>query len=166
MADTKQHGHGSGPDPNDQGFELQDIGSGSVIAFFITLLVVVFLANVVIRGIYKGLDYYSKSHEPAMSPMMEEKQKQTAPTSDLRLVNPSEAEQFPEPRLETDERTEINDFRRKEEDTLRTYGWVDKNAGTVRIPIDRAMQLIAERGLPVRSETAGSAVKTDKKAKP
>lgn len=162
MADTKQHGHASGPDPNDQGFELQDIGSGSVIAFFITLLVVVFLANVVIRGIYKGLDYYSKSHEPAMSPMM----KQSAPTGDLRLVNPSEAEQFPEPRLETDERTEINDFRRKEEDTLRTYGWVDKDAGTIRIPIDRAMQLIAERGLPVRPEGADAAGKTEKKAKP
>lgn len=164
MADTKQHGHASGPDPNDQGFELQDIGSGSVIAFFITLLVVVFLANVVIRGIYKGLDYYSKSHQPAMSPMMEMKTK-TAPNADLRLVNPSEAGQFPEPRLETDEATEINDFRRKEEDTLRTYGWVDKDAGTVRIPIDRAMQLIAERGLPVRPEGADSSAKTEKAAK-
>lgn len=166
MADTKQRGHGSGPDPNDQGFELQDIGTGGVVAFFITLLIIVFLANVVIRGIYKGLDYYAKSHQEAMSPMMEEKQKQSAPTGDLRLVNPSEAEQFPEPRLETNERTEINDFRRKEEATLRTYGWVDKSAGTVRIPIDRAMQLIAERGLPVRPEGAESAGKTDKKVKP
>lgn len=158
MADTKQHGHG--PDPNDQGFELQDIGSGSVIAFFITLLVVVLLANVVIRGIYKGLDYYSKSHETAMSPMM------AVPTGDLRLVNPAEAEKFPEPRLETNEATEINAFRRKEEEALRSYAWIDKDAGTVRIPIDRAMLLIAERGLPVRSETPESVVKTEKKAKP
>jgi len=35
----------------------------------------------------------------------------------------------------------------KEEQTLNTYGWVDQKAGVVRIPIERAMQLIAERGL-------------------
>ena len=28
------------------------------------------------------------------------------------------------------------------------YGWVDQPAGVVRLPIDRAMDLIAERGLP------------------
>jgi hypothetical protein len=145
MADTK-HGHNHAND--DPGFELQDIGSGGVVAFFITLLLVVFLANVIIRGIYKGLDYYAKSHQETAAPMM------TLPTGDLRLVNPSEAQQFPEPRLETDERAEINDFRRNEEETLRSYAWVDKDAGTVRIPIDRAMQLIAERGLPVRPEAS------------
>lgn len=144
MADIKQHGHASGPDPNDQGFELQDIGSGGVIAFFITLVVIVLLANVIIRGIYKGLDYYAKNHQEAASPMM------TMPTGDMRVINPSESQKFPEPRLETNERMEINEFRLKEEQTLRSYDWVDKDAGTVRIPIDRAMQLIAQRGLPVK----------------
>jgi len=150
MADTKQHGHGSGPDPNDQGFELQDIGSGGVIAFFITLLVIVLLANVVIRGIYKGLDHYSKSHQETASPMM------ALPTGDMRAINPSEAQKFPEPRLETNERMEINDFRLKEEQTLHSYAWVDKDAGTVRIPIERAMELTAQRGLPVRPQAAGT----------
>ncbi len=156
MADTKQHGHASGPDPNDQGFELQDIGSGGVIAFFITLLVIVALANVVIRGIYKGLDYYSRTHQEVVSPMM------AVPTGDMRDVNPQEAQKFPEPRLETNERLEINDFRLKEEQTLHSYGWVDKDAGAVRIPIERAMQLTAQRGLPVRpqaAETAATAAK-------
>jgi len=156
MADTKQHGHASGPDPNDQGFELQDIGSGGVIAFFITLVVIVILANVVIRGIYKGLDYYAKSHQEVAAPMM------AVPSGDMRVINPSEAQKFPEPRLETNERMEINEFRLQEEQTLHSYAWVDKDAGTVRIPIDRAMQLIAQRGLPVRplaAETSTPAAK-------
>jgi hypothetical protein len=49
---------------------------------------------------------------------------------------------------------EINEFRLQEEQTLHSYAWVDKDAGTVRIPIDRAMQLIAQRGLPVRPQAA------------
>jgi hypothetical protein len=34
---------------------------------------------------------------------------------------------------------------------LSSYGWVDREAGIVRIPIDRAMDLLAERGLPARA---------------
>ena len=30
---------------------------------------------------------------------------------------------------------------------LHSYGWVDQQAGIVRIPIDRAMTLLTERGL-------------------
>ena len=61
---------------------------------------------------------------------------------------------FPEPQLETNERTELNTIRQREEDTLSTYGYVDENAGTVRIPIDRAMELLAQRGLPTRTQPA------------
>jgi hypothetical protein len=43
--------------------------------------------------------------------------------------------------------------RESEEARLRTYGWVDKEAGLVRIPINRAMALIAEKGLPVGTPT-------------
>jgi len=37
-----------------------------------------------------------------------------------------------------------------EQRTLTTYGWVDRNAGIVRIPIDEAMRLTTQRGLPAR----------------
>jgi hypothetical protein len=37
-----------------------------------------------------------------------------------------------------------------QEEKLNTYDYIDKQAGTVRIPIERAMELIAQRGLPVR----------------
>ena len=57
-------------------------------------------------------------------------------------------ETFPEPRLEDNERTELSPFRYMEEEQLNSYGWVDQNAGVVHIPIDRAMELVAQRGLP------------------
>lgn len=40
-------------------------------------------------------------------------------------------------------------LRAAEEELLHGYAWLDREAGTVRIPIERAMELIAERGLPV-----------------
>ena len=58
----------------------------------------------------------------------------------------------PEPRLQTNPREDLGNLRTREEQALTSYGWVDKNAGVVRIPIDRAMQLVVERGLPARPE--------------
>lgn len=44
------------------------------------------------------------------------------------------------------------DLKVQDERLLTTYGWVNQQEGVVRIPIDRAIDLVAERGLPVRSE--------------
>ena len=52
-----------------------------------------------------------------------------------------------EPRLQQFPRNELYEFRTKEEAELRSYGWVDKNAGTVHIPIDEAMRLMLQRGV-------------------
>ena len=41
-------------------------------------------------------------------------------------------------------------MRAHEEDILNSYGWVDRGNNVVRIPIDRAMKLTLERGLPSR----------------
>jgi len=56
----------------------------------------------------------------------------------------------PKPRLQTNPRQDLSDLRAREDQQLTSYGWIDKNAGIVRIPIDRAMQLTVERGLPAR----------------
>ena len=60
----------------------------------------------------------------------------------------------PEPRLQTNPREDMSELRAKEDQILGTYGWVDKNAGVVRIPIEVAMKLTLERGLPARTEQA------------
>jgi len=58
----------------------------------------------------------------------------------------------PEPRLQTDPRGDLQDLHMQEERLLNSYGWVDKNAGAVRIPIEAAMKLVVQRGLPARQE--------------
>jgi hypothetical protein len=52
----------------------------------------------------------------------------------------------PAPRLQTRPARDLDAVRAEEERTLTTYGWVDEQAGTVRIPIVEAMRLLAERG--------------------
>jgi hypothetical protein len=65
-----------------------------------------------------------------------------------------DTEQLPPsgPRLQANPVRDLQELRVADEATLSTYGWVDKEAGRVRIPIDRAMELILERGLPVRED--------------
>jgi hypothetical protein len=58
----------------------------------------------------------------------------------------------PEPRLQTAPREDLRDLRASEDAVLDNYGWVDKKAGIVRIPIDEAIRLTLERGLPTRQE--------------
>jgi len=58
----------------------------------------------------------------------------------------------PEPRLQTDPRGDLERLRAAEDQILESYGWIDKNAGVVRIPIEEAMKLTVQRGLPARQE--------------
>jgi hypothetical protein len=60
----------------------------------------------------------------------------------------------PEPRLQTNPREDLAVLRARENAQLQSYGWVDRNAGVVRIPIDAAMKLTLQRGLPARTEQA------------
>lgn len=56
----------------------------------------------------------------------------------------------PAPQLQTNPSGDLEAFKKTEEATINSYGWVDKNGGVIRIPIERAMELIAQRGLPTR----------------
>jgi len=73
-------------------------------------------------------------------------------TREYPLAAPAETRLPPEPRLQTDPRGDLRALREQEERTLRSYQWVDKNAGVVRIPIERAMSLTVDRGLPTRPQ--------------
>ena len=55
----------------------------------------------------------------------------------------------PEPRLEADPLSNLAEMRAAEKRALGSYGWIDEEAGVIRIPIERAMELTLERGLPV-----------------
>ncbi len=62
-------------------------------------------------------------------------------------------QKFPTPRLQTDDgETDVAQMHAREDILLNHYSWVDEQKQTVRIPITRAMQLLAQRGLPVEGE--------------
>lgn len=59
-------------------------------------------------------------------------------------------ERFPTPRLETDDgNQDLAELHERESLLLDHYSWMDRSQGKVRIPIERAMELVVQRGLPV-----------------
>ncbi len=50
----------------------------------------------------------------------------------------------PEPRLQTSPEADLRILRRQEDEVLSSYGWVDEAAGLARVPIERAMAMMAE----------------------
>jgi hypothetical protein len=70
----------------------------------------------------------------------------------------------PEPRLQSSPPKEMAELRAEEDRLLSEYAWTDREAGVGRIPIDRAMSLVLEQGLPVRGE--GSSAESDSSIAP
>jgi hypothetical protein len=101
----------------------------------ITIAFLLFLSCVTIFLVVWGMMHYFRVHEPAK-------------TSGQAILPITTAGEFPKPRLEVKGPVDLAAFRAAEEADLNSYSWVDRSSGTVRIPIDRAMQLLLERGLP------------------
>jgi hypothetical protein len=148
---ANSNGHGD--------YERRDITVAGVAYFLIGLAVAGVFVYFIANGIFDYLNKRFEAEQAPVSPLV------TNAPADTRRIPPQYGndyekylkEGFPAPQLEVNERTELNGERLREEDTLSTYGWVDQNAGVVRIPIDRAMDLLAQRGLPVRSQAAPEA---------
>jgi hypothetical protein len=143
---AKVPGHGD--------YERRDIRVAGVLYFLLALLVAGGIAHFIVQGVFHYLNNRFETKQPPVSPLVKN------PSQDTRRIPPQYngdyqkylQDQFPAPQLEINERTELNDIRLREENTLSTYGWVDQNAGTVHIPIERAMDLLVQRGLPVRQQ--------------
>src|SRR5262249_8402345 len=114
--------------------EESDVDTRGVFAFGAALTVVALLISLVTYVLFRYLDAREARKVTAQYPL-------AAGRGD-RLP--------PEPRLQTDPRQDLADLRARENETLKTYGWVDRNAGIVRIPIDDAIRLTLQRGLPSR----------------
>ena len=74
---------------------------------------------------------------------------EVSPLVDTRQIPPN-------PRLQVKPSDELQEVHNWEDQRLHSYGWVDKEAGVFRIPIDRAMEIVAESGLPARRKSPGS----------
>jgi hypothetical protein len=132
------------------GYERRDIGVVPVLYFLVGLAVAGLLVYFVVSGLYSYLEKRSNAQQTPVSPLV------TNAPSDTRKLSTDYKdylkESFPSPQLEIDERNQLDKIRIDEAQTLSTYDWVDQKAGIVRIPIDRAMELLAQRGLPVRAQ--------------
>ena len=63
--------------------------------------------------------------------------------------NPQAGDQVPPaPRLQAEPAAELASLRREENQRLSSYGWIDPQQRVVRVPVERAIEILAERGLP------------------
>jgi hypothetical protein len=125
-----QHGHS----PNGHAHEKSDAATQPLFRFVVGLAVFVAAAMVVMVMLYS----YFGDRETALDIPLSPLAKQAPPVA-------------AGPQLQPNPSLELNDLRRQEEAQLNGYGWVDQPAGLVRIPVERAIELMAERGMPVRS---------------
>ncbi|MDX9975572.1 MAG: hypothetical protein RBU21_21480 [FCB group bacterium] len=115
----------------DRGYEQADLNAKSIAVFIVILSVVVILTGATMLGLYFVLGKQNLESEPPGSP--------------LALTN----EMPPEPRLQALPSVDLRQMRERDAVMLNTYGWVSREAQVVRLPVERAMQIVAERGLPV-----------------
>lgn len=146
MSDDINHGHsGHGVE-----FESEDLSTRGVFGFMIGLAIVGVVIYFIVQGMYAFLDNYEQSQMTAASPLV--KTEDAAQISNRRVTQDYVEKKFKEngaPLLEIDERGQLHDFVMNQEKQLNSYGWVDEKAGSARIPIQRAMELTAQHGLPV-----------------
>lgn len=136
-----------------QGFEQTDVGTRGIAFFLICLLIFVGVTGGVCFFIGQAFNAHMDKQDGPNS-----KWTQTADVRQLgNMPNSPELQNkvaeltqtFPTPRLQTDDgNQDVADLHAREDLLLDNYSWVDRSKGTVRIPIERAMELIAQHGLP------------------
>jgi hypothetical protein len=150
-SEEMNHGH-SGQEPE---YEHEDLGTRAVFAFMIGLAIFGLAVYFIIVGMYRFLDHYERSQMATASPLV------TSKGAMSRVVTQADMDRdFKDngaPMLEINERGQFRDFLVNQENQLNSYGWVDEKAGVAHIPIERAMELTAQRGLPVYSQAGAEA---------
>ncbi len=135
MDEVKTPGDNSG-----RRHETRDASIRSLTVFAVGLFVVLAMTLLAMRGVF---DYFVRRQGlgPPASPLKE---------ADVRTLPPAG-----QPRLQVTPAQDLKQYRETQDAVLNSYGWVDQKAGIVRIPIDRAMDLLLERGLPIRTSAQG-----------
>ena len=143
-----------------QGHEKTDINIKGVLAFGGVLLFCGLMVHVILWGVYRGLDRYEQTKAVPINPMVPQEVVATHAPNANRMepakemgetseqVNRRLVATFPEPRLQVDDVHDMNVLRQSNDKQLSEYQWIDQKAGKVRIPVERAMDIIVQRGLP------------------
>jgi len=116
------------------GYEPRDASNKRLLQFAFWLAV---LLAVTMVGMKWTFDYFKKV-EPlgqTASPLLKQGQRELPPS----------------PRLQVHPHQELVDYCEDQQKAVNSYGWVSQEAGVVRIPVERAMDLILQKGLPTRA---------------
>lgn len=118
------------------GHELSDTSFSVPVIFGVGVVILIVTSIIVVIGL---LGYFETTAA---------EQRNAAPASSV-----VDTQQLPAgPLLQANPERDWNQMQETKEEILHSYGWVDKRNERVRIPIDQAMDLLLERGLPVREE--------------
>jgi hypothetical protein len=110
--------------------EKSDASPGSVAGFEFALLLLCAVSMALMAGLFYYLTERETVADTSRSPLATE-----------RVVPPS-------PNLQISPTADLEQLRAEEETRLQTYGWVDQEQQIVRIPVEKAMDIVAERGVP------------------
>jgi hypothetical protein len=133
---VSEHDHEYGPTPPGAKHEHTDIDPNVGYKFASWLVV----AMLISMGIVYGTFYVFEGREKAAS-----RDAQMFPLAAGQLKAP------PLPNLQTQPFKDIYQLRHGENEKLASYGWVDKDGGVTHIPIDRAIEVMLQRGFPTRA---------------
>ena len=155
--DDEQLGsHGPKPEEIDTsaGYELSDVRVTGIVVFLTALAIFVAVTGILCYGIGKVINAQMKKEDGPNSKWTktaEVRELGNMPSSpELQNKMAELTQQFPAPRVQTDDgNQDVADLHAREDLLLDHYTRVDGKPGEVRIPIDRAMELIAQRGLAV-----------------
>ncbi len=114
--------------------ETTDADVRAIVKFAVGLFVTLVAALVLVTVVFN----YFAAHQGLGPP--------ASPFADTRELPPPNV-----PRLQPAPPRELGEYEKEQEELLQTYGRVDQKNGVVRIPIQRAMDLLIERGLPVQT---------------
>ena len=141
-----EHAHHGEHDPDAEyqavpgsSYEHTDADTGAVVRFGAWLAAIAIVVHIALAGAFAmAISYSTETAEPRY-PMAAGQQAPTPPAPVLQ--------QYPD--------REMREFRAADQGALESYGWIDKEAGRVHIPIDEAIRLTLERGLPARPQDGG-----------
>ncbi len=139
------------------GFEKSDVKVTGIVVFLTALGIFVVVTAVLCYGIGMVINAQMKKEDGPKSKWAKTVDVTTlgslASSPELQNKMATMTQNFPTPRLQTDDgNQEIADQHAKEDLLLEHYTWANQaqgSPGRVRIPIERAMELVAQSGLPL-----------------
>ena len=145
-----------------KGFEHSDVRVAGVAVFLTALTVFVVVTGLLSYGIGKVINARMAKEDATKSKWVKTVDVRPlgnmASNPELQNKVAELTQQFPTPKLQTDDGLQDTaDLHAREDLLLEHYSWADQGQGSprrVRIPIERAMELIAQRGLPVAPQVA------------